>query len=930
MWTSRHALRFVAVCTLASLVTFRPATAQIDEPSSSDFGGVGLLQTRTARFGADGSFEVGLSDVFPYRRYLINVQALPRVEATFRYTAIKNRGFFSGGPVTNNETSFKDRGADIKLHLLRERRWLPALAVGLQDGLGTGQFSGEYFVASKRFFDLDVSLGLAWGYPGNGGGIKNPLSALSDTFSSRTVGGSAFGGTFNAATWFRGPEVALTAGVEYQTPFRGLSLKLEYEGNDYRTEPLGNALPQSTHFNLGFNLRPYNWVDVSMAYERGRKFMFRTALRTNFHSAGIPKIGRKPPPAIRVRKAAAASIPNEPARPQHFERSSAPNMITTRRIPNLVDLAQRSLGTNSGVSVDASHFAGRSAFIQATVENPQELDAVEFELAAAAVATSVTNVALEGVFFDVHVRSTNEVRRNYVDARTIQRVDLVDFLFEEVGRTGVTVEQLEFNDSQITLVTAKETSAALAKEVAATLFLVLPSPAKTAVLHSSEDGSTQVFSRSEVRSAQRAAASAASLNTSSLDQPHRPVGQALTPGRAADVFDDLRREGLVGEEISVERSRAILRASNIRYRQQPIAAGRAARILAIHMPDDVEEFEIVMTAGGLDLFRMIILRAELEKAITEGGSLNEPTAFASIAGPLNSGGRGAAYENPDLYPSFSWSLGPGLRQHIGGGDTFYAYALSVRASARLQLLRGLSLEGSVSHNLTDTFDRLTVVSSASLPHVRSDIKEYLQATDTAITRAKLTYLNSLGPDLYLRLSAGLFEGMYGGYGGEILFRPFGSRFAAGVDVNWVRQRSFRQRFEFLDYSVVTGHLNLHYNLPYQSLLLQANIGQYLAGDRGGTFQVSKLFDSGIRAGVFATLTDIPFDLFGEGSFDKGFFISVPFDLFSIRPSRRGGTFGFRPLTKDGGQKLSNGPGLYDLTAQGNLDEVIRDMPSILD
>ena len=74
-----------------------PARAQEDAPhpeervSVGDFGGIGLLQMRTARFGPDGLFNIGYSRVDPYKRYALNIQILPGLEATFRYTEIRNR-----------------------------------------------------------------------------------------------------------------------------------------------------------------------------------------------------------------------------------------------------------------------------------------------------------------------------------------------------------------------------------------------------------------------------------------------------------------------------------------------------------------------------------------------------------------------------------------------------------------------------------------------------------------------------------------------------------------------------------------------------------------------------------------------------------------------------------------------------------------------
>ena len=55
-------------------------------------------------------------------------------------------------------------------------------------------------------------------------------------------------------------------------------------------------------------------------------------------------------------------------------------------------------------------------------------------------------------------------------------------------------------------------------------------------------------------------------------------------------------------------------------------------------------------------------------------------------------------------------------------------------------------------------------------------------------------------------------------------------------------------------------------------------GRYLAGDWGTTIDVSRHFDNGVRMGAYATFTTAG-SKYGEGSFDKGVYISVPFDLF---------------------------------------------------
>ncbi|NQV81967.1 MAG: YjbH domain-containing protein [Alphaproteobacteria bacterium] len=399
---------------------------------------------------------------------------------------------------------------------------------------------------------------------------------------------------------------------------------------------------------------------------------------------------------------------------------------------------------------------------------------------------------------------------------------------------------------------------------------------------------------------------------------------------ASAVFADATEQNLAIDGIRLSGRRITVFLAGGPYRQSPRNIGRAARIAANNAPPNVEEIEVASSSAGMEVNRIVFRRKDLERAAAGIGlgSMEELWANADVLGP----GRRSpeTIENPDAFPRFGFGLLPSIRQHIGSGDQFYLYQLFLRLGASAQLSRGLTIDGAVGIDLYNNFSRLTSPPDSNLPNVRSDIKRYLQQGANNLIRLQTNYVWSPAPDFYARITAGFLEEMYGGYSGEMLYRPFGGRFAAGVDLNYVRQRNFDQRFSFLDYTVLTGHLNLYYDLPWYDILGQLHVGQYLAGDKGATFQLSRRFDSGVRVGAFFTLTDVPFSVFGEGSFDKGFFVTLPLDLFSTRSSTSAGLFGFRPLTRDGGQRVSVRPRLYDVTAGGNLGEIDRDWDRVLD
>ena len=175
---------------------------------------------------------------------------------------------------------------------------------------------------------------------------------------------------------------------------------------------------------------------------------------------------------------------------------------------------------------------------------------------------------------------------------------------------------------------------------------------------------------------------------------------------------------------------------------------------------------------------------------------------------------------------------------------------------------------------------------------------------------------------------GYLETMFGGYGGEILYRPFNKSYALGFSAHKVKQRSYNQLFSFKEYSTTTGHLGIYYELPYQ---IQSNvlIGKYLAGDKGLTLDLSRRFKSGFTLGVFASKTNLSAAEFGEGSFNKGFYISIPTSLFYSDFRTGLITFGLQPLTKDGASTLMQHNALIGIVGDQTRNSFIRDWDFLL-
>ena len=93
---------------------------------------------------------------------------------------------------------------------------------------------------------------------------------------------------------------------------------------------------------------------------------------------------------------------------------------------------------------------------------------------------------------------------------------------------------------------------------------------------------------------------------------------------------------------------------------------------------------------------------------------------------------------------------------------------------------------------------------------------------------------------------------------------------------------------------------------------KASAGKFLGTDKGVDIDVSRRFETGARVGAKVALTDCDAACVGEGSFNKGFYISST--------TRKKTGYSWSPLTKDAGQRAESGGRLYDL-AMNAPDEV---------
>ena len=356
-----------------------------------------------------------------------------------------------------------------------------------------------------------------------------------------------------------------------------------------------------------------------------------------------------------------------------------------------------------------------------------------------------------------------------------------------------------------------------------------------------------------------------------------------------------------------------------RYRDMDEAVDRAARVLTAEVPETVTEIEFVhrslyqpsfSTTVDAQAFRRRVNNEDFGRDPNDTADLFERTETEYF--PVSDDDESWRF-NPETRYRTAYGLRPFLNTDFGAPESFTLYQLGVGAFAHRALLPGLEVFGEVGINLLNNYDFNYTSSPDQLPTVRTDVRKYVE-NDTWLNNLQLNYYHRIADGLYGFVYGGYLERMFAGVGGELLWRPLDSRWAFGLDINRVRQRDFEGWLGTQDYEVTTGFASVYYQMPWlEDSMVQLDVGRFLAKDRGVRVTFQKRFESGMVAGAYASFTNVSADEYGEGSFTKGFFLAIPFDLMAVNPSREFVSFGWVPLARNGGQPLQRRFRLYDMT-----------------
>ena len=422
------------------------------------------------------------------------------------------------------------------------------------------------------------------------------------------------------------------------------------------------------------------------------------------------------------------------------------------------------------------------------------------------------------------------------------------------------------------------------------------------------------------------------------NDPHKPVKNAdvfrvVTAESDLQLYKasllHLNPRGMPLQNATVEKDKYKVVFSQSNHMSWPRVTGRVLTVLDEISPEKIKKFEVANLNGGLGMYKVTIDR--------EAFSKNKDENLYKLA--IKDSQLESYTYIPEEYefrpkvklPDLFWRIVPTVKQQLGGPDGFFFGNLRLSFKGELALQKNLSIKFEMSQGLIDNFDSLKLASDSVLPHVRTDIVKYLkEGKGLTVNYLQMDRFFKPARDIYAKATFGIVENMFGAIGGEVLYRPFSQNYAIGAELWRAKQRDYDQMFSFRDYETTTGHINLYYKEPRSQVLVRLKGGRFLAEDSGINFDFSRRFESGLKMGIFFSLTDISEYEFGEGSFDKGFYFFIPIESFFDKYSKGSAGVGLKPLTRDGAATLRHSHDLYGVTEQGQYMNITRDWDDLYD
>lgn len=245
----------------------------------TNMGFTGILTIPDAYTVNNNETRAGFSMEDPYRRFYLTYGIFPGLEFNGLITEILGAPGFPS-PQNAGYGYYKDKAIDFKYQFLKESKYLPALALGINDPFGTRLYPSQYIAASKEIYPFDFTLGFGDGRYGS-----QPLLSSENGFG--------IGIFTHPLKWFR--ESRPFFGIQF-FPSRTFGLEFAYDPAQYQIQSLDPANSMinffqnksvPSNFDYGVVYNPAKNIQLIASYQRGNTIALNADIHFNLDKSVV-------------------------------------------------------------------------------------------------------------------------------------------------------------------------------------------------------------------------------------------------------------------------------------------------------------------------------------------------------------------------------------------------------------------------------------------------------------------------------------------------------------------------------------------------------------------------------------------------------------------------------------------------------------------
>lgn len=384
----------------------------------------------------------------------------------------------------------------------------------------------------------------------------------------------------------------------------------------------------------------------------------------------------------------------------------------------------------------------------------------------------------------------------------------------------------------------------------------------------------------------------------------------------------IQTEGFAGVAVSISDAAVWIEAANTLHLSDSAALGHIAVVADDLLPQRIKMLYLNLKQNGMILQSLRASRAEVRSFLSCRTDKETFLLFADLDlyGDAHwqefYGGKNPSAPQLLKDKRLQYSLEPKIRTLLNDKTAFFKHKGVAEFRVSYGLWPGAQAVGEYDITLFNGFQGSNFT-KLEPDATRTDLMLYEEKSQPRVSMLALDQHVSLPGNVMGRLSAGIFESSYAGFGIEA-FRYFhDGLWGLGLEAETVRKRDLEDNFSLRDDQdkwFSPAFVNLYGQLwPSQGLEGGLKIGRFLAGDLGARIELRRSFKY-CTVGAWYTVTDTS-DFASElnrGDQQKGVYIRLPLALFNDMDVKGHLRYFMTSFTRDPGQTVRQPSSLYPM------------------